>query len=559
MEWFENFDIESIFTPVNADKFEELLLETGYDSELTRTIINGFREGFLLGYAGNRKVVKKAPNLKLRIGSKHEIWSKVMAEIKAKRYAGPFEQVPYEYYIQSPIGLVPKDGGRKTRLIFHLSYPRTRDSVNSGIPEEICKVKYPDFDEAIKLCLREGVNCKLSKSDMSMAFRHVPLKVQDFSLLILKAEHPLTGKTYFFIKKCLPFGSSISCAHFQSISNAIAHIVKVKTGKTNVNYLDDYLFASLWKSSCDMQIRTFLQVCKEICFPVAMEKTVLSTSIIVFLGLLINTGAQVVCIPLEKVKRALDMIEFFVNRNNKKATVLKIQKLCGFLNFLCRAVVPGRTFTARLYSLIAKKTGLKQHHHVRITDEARKDLMVWKQFLQHPEVYCRPFLHFTEGISDADEICMYSDASRNFDLGFGALCGTSWMYGKWNKEFFERVQPSIEFLELYGVMAGILKWLYRFRNRSIRLFCDNQSVCMMINNKSSKCKYCMKLIRLVMLHSMINNVRVFAKYVRSEANGLTDSLSRLDFNRFKRLGQHMEVSLTAIPDEIWPVQKIWEV
>ena len=80
-----------------------------------------------------------------------------MKEVKEKRYAGPFEQIPFDNYIQSPIGLVPKDGGKDTRLIFHLSYPRDgSSSVNANTPTELCLVKYPDFNEAIKLCLKEG-------------------------------------------------------------------------------------------------------------------------------------------------------------------------------------------------------------------------------------------------------------------------------------------------------------------------------------------------------------------------------------------------------------------
>ena len=47
-----------------------------------------------------------------------------MKEVKLGRYAGPFPTIPYEEdFIQSPIGLVPKDQGCDTRLIFHLSYP----------------------------------------------------------------------------------------------------------------------------------------------------------------------------------------------------------------------------------------------------------------------------------------------------------------------------------------------------------------------------------------------------------------------------------------------------
>ena len=108
--------------------------------------------------------------MKLRVGSQTELWNKVMKEVELGRYAGPYESPPFENYVQSPIGLVPKDKGLKTRLIFHLSYPRSGDSVNSGIPKDQCSVKYPDFEEAVKLCIREGVNCSLAKSDMSSAF-----------------------------------------------------------------------------------------------------------------------------------------------------------------------------------------------------------------------------------------------------------------------------------------------------------------------------------------------------------------------------------------------------
>ena len=110
-------------------------------------------------------MVKTGPNLKLRVGSPIELWNKVMLEVQKARYAGPFNEPPFEYYVQSPIGLVPKDKGKKTRLIFHLSYPRNGDSVNSQIPKEVCSVSYPDFDEAVKMCLMAGKSCSVGKSD----------------------------------------------------------------------------------------------------------------------------------------------------------------------------------------------------------------------------------------------------------------------------------------------------------------------------------------------------------------------------------------------------------
>ena len=271
---FENFDLKKIATPVKVDVYNRLLNEAGYDRMKTKFLVEGFTNGFSLGYEGPKRVKKKAPNLKLRVGSAAELWNKIMVEVKAKRYAGPYKKVPFKYFIQSPVGLVPKDKGKKTRLIFHLSYPKkSGQSVNACIPEDICSVKYPDFMEAVAICMEAGEACYCAKSDMSMAFRNIPLNKKSWCYLVLKATHPDTGITYYFVDKCLPFGASISCAIFQEFSNSIAFLVKYRTNKPLVNYLDDFFFAALCKEVCDGQVEVFLDICKNICFPVSLEKT----------------------------------------------------------------------------------------------------------------------------------------------------------------------------------------------------------------------------------------------------------------------------------------------
>ena len=146
-------DLKNIVTPVKVKVYESLLKQAGYDKYKTNFSVNGFRRGFPLQYRGPKKVVEKSPNLKLTVGSLTERWNKVMVEVKANRYAGPYKEIPFKYYIQSPIGLVPKDKGKKTRLIFHLSYPKKGASVNAGIPEDLCSVKYPDFMEAVAIVM----------------------------------------------------------------------------------------------------------------------------------------------------------------------------------------------------------------------------------------------------------------------------------------------------------------------------------------------------------------------------------------------------------------------
>ena len=168
-----------------------------YPQDKAKYLVDRFCYGFDIKYCGPKKVHRTANNLILRVGSKTELWNKVMMEVKDGRYTGPFTEIPFKYYIQSPIGLVPKDTGKMMRLIFHLSYPKgTDESVNVGIPYEFCKVKYPDFEDAVRLCIEAGCYCVIAKSDMARAFRNVPLKKSVWRYLILKAEHPISKKIY---------------------------------------------------------------------------------------------------------------------------------------------------------------------------------------------------------------------------------------------------------------------------------------------------------------------------------------------------------------------------
>ena len=75
---YANFDLENLFTPVDANKLDEILTQSGYDQEKTRNLVNGFREGFTLGYQGRRDIKIRSPNLKFHVGDEIELWNKVM-------------------------------------------------------------------------------------------------------------------------------------------------------------------------------------------------------------------------------------------------------------------------------------------------------------------------------------------------------------------------------------------------------------------------------------------------------------------------------------------------
>ena len=559
---YTNLDLDNIITPVKPSILKQYLQLTKYDQDETDFLVDGFENGFNLHYTGPTDIKQNSRNLKFTIGDKTQLWNKVMKEVKEGRYAGPFNDPPFEHYIQSPIGLVPKDGGKKTRLIFHLSHPRDPSrgpSVNANIPEKLCKVNYKSFDDAVRICIKEGKGCYLGKSDMSAAFRHFAMKKK---YLVMKAQHPVSLKWYYFVDKCMPFGAAISCAHFQRFSDAIAHIVKYISKRENVNYLDDFLFAAIRKYLCDQQLNTFLEVCGAIQFPVSEEKTFWRCTRMIFLGLLLDTLTQTICIPAEKIEKAKNLIEKVMNNKNKKITLKDLQSLTGFLNFLGKAIIPGRAFTRRLYSVEDRAVGkkLKKHHHIAVDKEMRMDLKMWLEFLNHPSIYARNFFEMDITIT-SEEIDFYSDASANPKLGCGGISEKDWFIMQWEEEFIVEHNPSINYLELYAVTVAVLNWMYKYQNKAVTIFCDNMSVVHMINNTSSKCKHCMILIRILVLHCLKFNTLLKAKHVRGVNNQYADLLSRLKYGDFwkraRKENRKFNNSSSGISTSLIPMSKVW--
>ena len=554
-------------------EFHSLLIESNYDIDKTNKLIKGFTEGFSIGYCGPENRRDTAANLPLKdLGNSTDLWNKVMKEVKLGRYSGPYkeDELPFDKFIQSPIGLVPK-AGNKIRLIFHLSYDFNNGNVslNGCTPKEICSVKYKDLDHAIDICMKLlkkfGKNSILyySKTDLESAFRLVSVLVIHRKWLLMRAEDPLTKEVFYFIEKCLPFGVSISCAVFQSFSDALAHITEYIINKNQfkilTNYLDDFLFISIDRDECGRMVQTFLVVCKRINCPISHEKTEWTSVVITFLGALLDGERHCLCIPEEKRVKALNQVRWI--KNKKKATIKEIQCLTGILNFLNRAIVPGRVFTRRMYAKLRTTTkdgkSLKQYHHVNLCSEFKKDVGTWELFLENAgaSALCRPFLDW-DRFNTYQEIEFFTDASGK--IGYGCFFRGKWVFGEWDRDFLSKAEPSIEFLELFALVVGLITWADELANSRIVIFCDNQAVVEMVNNTTSSCRNCMYLLRLMVLSGLRFNTRVAVKYIRSADNILADSLSRLRFDTFwHHAPEYTESKPYPVPEELWPIQRYW--
>ena len=112
--WPVNYDLDNIITPVKVDVLSDLLNKTNMKKDDVLFLVNGFRHGFNLQYQGPVKCTCTSRNLPFVIGDKWKLWSKLEKEVRLGRVAGPYHRIPFDTYVQSPIGLVPKDGGDQT-------------------------------------------------------------------------------------------------------------------------------------------------------------------------------------------------------------------------------------------------------------------------------------------------------------------------------------------------------------------------------------------------------------------------------------------------------------
>ena len=170
---------------------------------------------------------------------------------------------------------------------------------------------------------------------------------------------------------------------------------------------------------------------------------------------------------------AINTLQEMSEIHKKKAKVKDLQHLCGYLNFICKAILPGSMFVRCMYAKFSNILNVNrsapkdeyiyklwQHHHIKLDKEFKLDCKIWLEFLSGNlgEVVYKPMIDVNVGGVNSREFCFYSDASALPKLGFGVILGSSWIQAKWDTQLILKEKPSIEFLELFSLCAGIFSW-----------------------------------------------------------------------------------------------------
>ena len=174
---------------------------------------------------------------------------------------------------------------------------------------------------------------------------------------------------------------------------------------------------------------------------------------------------------------------------------------------------------------------LKPRHHVKLDLEFCLDCVMWENFLTDLQSIVWPFVDMQESV-EANTLNFFTDAAARDGLAYGVIFGDKWLFGQWEKDFVKKCKHSIAFLELFALCAGIMTWAEWITKIRIVIFCDNISVVSMVNNLTSGCFQCMKLIRMLTLNNLKYDHRVFICHVEGRKNILSNALSRQKIGKF---------------------------
>lgn len=517
-------------TPLRHSQFESELANHPNKAFASR-LLKGIRQGVSIGYEGPRSPTNTR-NLSSAYQHPDVIEAELQKEVNSGRIRGPFVERVLPALRCSGLGVVPKKGN-KWRMILHLSAPY-KYSINDYISKEDYSLQYTSIDDAVRILSSLGPSALMAKVDLKSAFRMIPVRPEDWELL------GMYWKGRFYFDTCLPFGLRSAPYLFNQYADALAWILHNNYGiRWLIHYLDDYFLAGpAGSSDCATHLQSFLQTCSQLGVPIAMEKVEGPTTTLTFLGLELNSRTRQISLPPDKLHDILTELQAWLHR--RKATKRQLLSLIGKLAFAAKAVPAGRLFTRRLISLSTKAHRL--HHRLRLNSHARADIQWWQDFLPTWNGTAR-FLD--PNTTEASDLDLYTDASGTH--GCGAYYSGEWFHYPWQPH--QQLSPitSIQWQELFAILAATLTWGHHWNQKRIRFYCDNKTIVEGWQNMSSKHPRLLTLFRTLFLHAARHNFTITFKHLPGRHNLLADALSRRQFSLFFSLAPQAAKEPTPTP------------
>lgn len=483
--------------------------------------LHGIQHGVDIGFTGNRLTSRSSRNLRSAFESsriEQMVRDVIEADVAAGKKAGPFDDLPFEHFSFSPIGAVPKAGSwEKIRVIHHLSHPFGGDSINANITDD--EIHLGSFDQACEAIRTLGAGCFLIKLDVEAAYKQVPVRREDRSLLGLTWD----GKYYYELT--LPFGLKSSGARWELYAAALHWFFEHHVGvRLVIHYVDDFLFVVATEAEGRDKLADTLALCQRLGVPMATKKTEGPTTRLTFLGIELDTAALTARLSDVRLAEIQQLLHSWHGRTT--CSIKDLQTLAGKLYFACHVVRPGRAYLRRIIEQIRTLSALQTDRSGQhaVSRELRADVAWWRKFMAQWNGHS--IIH--ESLwQNSEKMRLWTDACGT---GYGGHYGNAWFQGRWTKAQLRAAwrvtHISMPFLELHALVYAAAAWGDRWRGKRVLFLCDAQPVVHAIASLSSKDSDMQALLRHLSTTAGLCGFEFRAQHVAGLTNTVSDCLSR---------------------------------
>ena len=379
----------------------------------------------------------------------------------------------------------------------------------------------------------------MAKTDIKQAFRLLPVRREDWPLLGIK------WQGQYYVDKCLPFGLRSAPFLYNRTAEAFEWILKHVYGvKHIIHYLDDFFIVGPTGSvQCQKDLEAIRTAAELLGIPIAVEKTVGPTVVIVFLGIELDSSSGTIRLPHQNLSELMATLQAW--RQRRKCTKRSLLSLIGKLSFATKVVPAGWIFLRRLIDASMRAKHLE--HHISLTQSDRLDIEWWLEFLP---TWSGASLFLDPYWSQAPELQLFTDAAGS--VGFGAYFRGAWFNGKWLKhQELTASGISIAWQEMYAIVAAAATWSPELQCKKIVFNTDNMSIMQAWKRRSSRDHKLMTLIRQLYLIAARGNFMIKLVHIPGKTNEIADALSRFQVQRFRSLAPHAALTPTPIPPNIY--------
>ena len=410
------------------------------------------------------------------------------------------------------------------------------NSVNDFISKEDFPCKYTPFDEATRLVRQAGPGCFLTKVDIKHAYRLLPVRPNDWPLLVYHWE----GNYCVDLK--LPFGCRSSASIFTDFADLVCWIINNKFNLVVIHYSDDYLMISPPDPALASQQKvTLLHVFDYLNIPAAEDKHLGPATALPYLGIEVNTVDMTIAVPEDKLRAILDLLPKWCGR--RTATKQELLSLIGKLHHISIVVRPGRLFLRRLITLSTSVTN--RRHHINLNTEARADIHWWCDWL--PTWNSSSFIPQVRTILSSD-ICLFTDASGK---GLGGVYGGEWIQAEWSPAFAAK---NVDFQEAFAILAAACTWGGRWVGCRVVFVTDNLPITQIWDSGTTPSPDIMAIVRKLFLVAVKHQFSVAFKHISGKCNPVADALSRFQMTRFRTMHPRAATHPTPIPSDAWELR-----